>query len=63
MVNASNNLNASREIDGAMGHSEAMSYRSVDSSAINTENGLLRYSFSQKVNRDSRGLLRNVNKT
>ena len=37
---ASNDPNASREIDGAMGNSEVMSHRSVDGSAIATENGL-----------------------
>src|SRR5690606_9605137 len=40
MVNTSNDSNSSREIDGAMGNSEAMSHRPVDGSAITTENGI-----------------------
>src|SRR5690606_15657109 len=40
MVNTSNDSNSSREIDGAMGNSEAVSHRPVDGSAITTENGI-----------------------
>jgi hypothetical protein len=48
MVNASNDSNASREIDGAIDNSEALSHRPVDGSTITTENGILRQNSPQR---------------
>lgn len=48
-VNASNDSNADREIDGAMGYSKAVSHRSVDGSAIAAENSIFRQNSLQRV--------------